>query len=391
MIRVAFTIVGSKDWMGGVTYLKNLLYAISTLKHREIEPVLVVGGKRDDGILDMLGRHAEVLRTAIYDRKTLPWLVHGVSHVAKGNSRPFNRLMEKNGIEVVSHSFIWGRGLPYKTINWIPDFQHLHLPGMFSAKEVRKRNRQLSDMVEKSDTIVLSSYNALGDYKGFAPGHISKARVLQFVSQPDSAVYAAGAREDIERKYAFSGRFFYLPNQFWRHKNHKVVFEAVRILKEKGRDVLLLCTGYMKDTRGKECVDELVNFMRSHGLENNIRLLGMVDYGDVLYLMRNCLSVINPSLFEGWSSTVEEAKSIGKSVVLSGIDVHREQAPPGGLYFDPGDPEELAGILWERWNGGSSGMDIELEKNAAANLSDRTRLFAEGLQRIVLETAGRRR
>lgn len=44
-------------------------------------------------------------------------------------------------------------------------------------------------------------------------------------------------------------------------------------------------------------------------------------------LMKHAIAIINPSLFEGGSTTVEEAKSLLKVIILSGIPVHREQNP----------------------------------------------------------------
>ncbi len=37
-------------------------------------------------------------------------------------------------------------------------------------------------------------------------------------------------------------------------------------------------------------------------------------------------ALINPSQFEGWSTTVEEAKSLGVKMLLSDLEVHKEQA-----------------------------------------------------------------
>jgi len=37
---------------------------------------------------------------------------------------------------------------------------------------------------------------------------------------------------------------------------------------------------------------------------------------------------------------MEEARTLGKTIVLSDIPVHREQAPHQGVYFDPHEPEE---------------------------------------------------
>ena len=39
---------------------------------------------------------------------------------------------------------------------------------------------------------------------------------------------------------------------------------------------------------------------------------------------------------------VEEAKILDKRILLSNIDVHIEQKPKKGLYFNPNDPKYLA-------------------------------------------------
>jgi 6-phosphofructokinase len=74
--------------------------------------------------------------------------------------------------------------------------------------------------------------------------------VLQFVSQTSGALQNAAeppTSAKIEAKYEFGGRFFLLPNQFWKHKNHAVVFAAVKALKEQGIECLILCTGNLQD------------------------------------------------------------------------------------------------------------------------------------------------
>ena len=50
-----------------------------------------------------------------------------------------------------------------------------------------------------------------------------------------------------------------------------------------------------------------------------------MPYNDLLSLIAYSIAVINPSKSEGWSSTVEQAKSYGKMVLLSNLKVHKEQ------------------------------------------------------------------
>jgi len=104
-----------------------------------------------------------------------------------------------------------------------------------------------------------------------------------------------------------------------------------------------------------------------------------------MYFYRNAVSVINPSLFEGWSSTVEEVKSIGKNIILSNLEVHREQYPPGGVFFNPHDHNELSEILESKWKNSEGGPDYDLEKKAKIILKRRIKRFGENYQKIVHE------
>ena len=116
---------------------------------------------------------------------------------------------------------------------------------------------------------------------------------------------------------------------------------------------------------------------------NPLELLGLVDYKYVQYFMRNCISAINPSFFEGWSSTVEESKSIGKRIILSDLEIHREQDPPGAIFFDPHNAEELAKIMAEIWKTKDGGPDLEKEKDAKVKLEGRIKKFGEEYQNSI--------
>ena len=56
--------------------------------------------------------------------------------------------------------------------------------------------------------------------------------------------------------------------------------------------------------------------------DNHISL----PYAELLVLMQGARALINPSRFEGWSTSVEEARTLGVPMLLSSIAVHREQA-----------------------------------------------------------------
>ena len=50
-------------------------------------------------------------------------------------------------------------------------------------------------------------------------------------------------------------------------------------------------------------------------------------------------------MFEGWSTSVEEAKILDKKILLSNIKVHKEQNPKRSYYFNPDDDLKLSKII----------------------------------------------
>jgi glycosyltransferase involved in cell wall biosynthesis len=99
--------------------------------------------------------------------------------------------------------------------------------------------------------------------------------------------------------------------------------------------------------------------------------------------MQHATALINPSLFEGWSTAVEEAKSIGKRIILSDISVHREQNPDGGIFFNPNNSTELANILQEIWINPNEEKDHQLLSSAQKTLALRRNNFANEYEQIV--------
>lgn len=389
MIKVGFWYDYGIVYSGGLNYFRNLLYALSLVEDKKIIPYVFFGSDVDPKIVADFKNYATVVQTPLLARKTLPWAIHRTLYRLFGAQWMVNRILRRHGIDVLSHaSMVSGTRRPYRLVTWIADFQYLHLPELFPGLDVAQKSAELNKLIGESDVVVLSSHDARKDFDAVAdPAFAAKARVMQFVSQPAGEGAAVRTKAYLEEKYDFKGRYFFLPNQFWRHKNHEVVFEAIAALKQSGHEVRLLCTGWLRDPRfsKSEYVNRLQEIIEQNGLQDNIRLLGSIDYADVLALSRHSIAVINPSRFEGWSSSVEEAKSIGKRVILSNIDVHVEQSPPGGVYFDPDDKNMLAGILKEAWETWPEGVNPDYETAARSTLEARTLAFGERYVQIIDE------
>ena len=78
-------------------------------------------------------------------------------------------------------------------------------------------------------------------------------------------------------------------------------------------------------------------------------MLGKVPRVDQLQLLRRAAFVVQPSSCEGWNTGVEEARALGKRVLLSDLQVHREQAWEDCRLFNVGNISALAAGLEELW------------------------------------------
>jgi glycosyltransferase involved in cell wall biosynthesis len=225
---------------------------------------------------------------------------------------------------------------------WIPDLQHRFWPSFFSTEEVVCRDRDMTALALRAVPIVFSSHTAQQHFDEHFPTQQCRTYVWHFVSQPDMANLQAPERY---RASKLPERFYYTPNQFWRHKNHVTLFHALRRILDSGHNMTFVCTGSDLHTATDEYSRELLALVASLSLGQNLRLLGVLPRADQIEVMRYCCAVIQPSLFEGWSTVVEDARAIGRPIIASDIPVHREQLGENAAFFAPGSAESLAAAV----------------------------------------------
>lgn len=384
MIRVGFVFSFDDGWLGGINYFRNLLTALYALPDRKIEAVIFTGLQTPVRYFSDFPA-IKIVRSRLFDQGSFPWNIRRIVWHILVRDFLFERLLKKHNIVILSHSAWLPGDAQVPTIGWIPDFQHVRLPEFFSAEEMAIRNKYFGSMCRYCSAVIVSSFDALADLNQFDPSCKSKAKVLQFAVSTTKAEVTLPSRQELETRYQFSGKYFLLPNQFWMHKNHRVVIEALGLLVGVGKRVLVLSTGKTEDYRHPKYFEELMARAKDLALTECFYTLGIVPANDLAALMLHSSAIINPSLFEGWSTTVEEAKSLGKQVVLSDIPVHREQNPPFANYFLPNDANALALILWDIWN--KPAADVVQTNESVRRATDESRLeFARQYQSIVLNT-----
>lgn len=336
-IGILYTVY--KDWIGGIYYIQNLISALCLLPDKD-KPIIDVFTKEIDDFNELCSI------------TNYPYLVF---------NGEYRTVWHKVKIQHLLHCFGLLRKYPVDVYNlrrrdvflfpvlyestrkglfWMPDFQSERLPEFFSVEEIEARRESIRGNAYLNRPIVLSSKDCLNDYNKFFPDYHNKTFVLNFaVTLPD---YSQVCISDLKEKYNITTKkYLFCANQFWAHKNHLYLFSEFWEYVKKRNDISLVCTGDLVETRDKDYINKVKSVLNNDVLREHVKILGLIPRLEMLCLMKHAEAVIQPSLFEGWSTVVEDAKATGKFVFLSDIPVHREQLKQNVCFFDPHEPGDL--------------------------------------------------
>lgn len=381
--RVGFSLGGvGASWTGGVTYFANLLHALRSVSDRRIETIVFTPPGRDADF-DVRFPADEIVESDVFTPGAPLRSAGKVAERLLGRNLAAEAVLRRHRVDILSHIAPLGHRSPFPVMPWVPDLQEIHLPEFFSVDELARRAAGNRTFATDGVRVLVSSEHARSDWSSVHPEAAAKARVLRFVSGVGAETTASAA--ELRARYDLPERFFHLPNQLWVHKNHIVVARALAVLKARGIDATVISTGATADFRRPGHFDELRAEIAQLGVADRFRFAGLVPFADVAGLLRHCVAVINPSLFEGWSTTVEESKSLGKRVLLSDIPVHIEQAPARGRYFPRHDADALAALIEETLAAYDPAEEARAAAQAAAALPARMHAFARTYEDIVLD------
>lgn len=358
-----------RKWIGGRYYLQHLVRAVAALPPEERVELFDVwwdAAPEDDPFAEVrpLLASQRVIRLpgngASRARRKLRRILHGW-----GDARD---LFLDAGIDVIFPiAPCASPGVPL--VFWIPDVQYKLLPELFDAELFAWYDRHYLENGTEAKLIVVSSEEGRRDLERFFPQFAEKTRVLHFCSIPTADWWQLDPAA-VALQHGLPEKFFVLSNQFSHHKNHMVVFEALRILRdEHGIDATIACTGSTYGFRGDDYLQRVENFLHANQLAPSVRILGLIPREEQVALMRRSLSMLQPSRFEGWSTVVEDAKSLGKPILLSSIGVHREQAPARGTFLPLDDAHAWARAMAEAWRTAVAGPHEDHEREGAAYIA----------------------
>lgn len=329
-------------WTGGIIYLLNAIRILNFLEDKDKPTVVVLYNPALKKYVDEI------------DYPYLELVPHSFSSIYKGyvdsilkNKNTFvHDLVINHKLDAIfpMHDYPVKSKLEAKLVSWYADLQHMYYPQFFTKRKRLERNARIKLILRNSKDLVVSSQAVKDDFLKFfnVPKKLN-IHIYHFVSIIE-ALPDMGFGE-IRSKYDLPEHFYMISNQFHKHKNHKVVFEAVAELKKKGIEVSIGITGRFPDEPDSPYMQELHDIINKNDLKQSIKFLGLIPRGDQLLLMKYCKAILQPSLFEGWSTVIEDAKSLQVPVIAANLNVNIEQLQETGTYFEPHNVAQLVSIL----------------------------------------------
>ncbi len=238
-----------------------------------------------------------------------------------------------------------------------PQFEEVSKGGELEQREYLFRNlaRHATLLLVDSEVgrdDVLDAYETHG-------ADLDRVRVLPFLP----ASYLDPSVGDADRAHARAAlglpeRYLLYPAQFWPHKNHRRLVEALGLLRRRGDEVHVVLCGSSSGPLREKTHARVLAAARRLGVEQQVHSLGYVPHDFMSALYAESAGVVMPTFFGPTNIPVIEGWTFGKPVLTSDIRGIREQAGDAAVLVDPTSTEAIAEGVRRLWSDAELGTRL---------------------------------
>jgi glycosyltransferase involved in cell wall biosynthesis len=222
------------------------------------------------------------------------------------------------------------------------EFPEVRALGEFERREYYFRNACRSAV-----TLLVESDTGREDLLTFyADTGLREDRVVVLPVLPASTV-RPGVGEDertrVRQRYRLDAGFVFYPAQFWPHKNHLRLIQALHHLKHSaGLTPTLVLGGSHSGSLRRRTFAAAMRTARRLGVDAQVRYLGFIPDEDMSALYVEAAALAMPTFFGPSNIPVLEAFAMGCPVLTSDIRGIREQTNGAAVLVDPRSSEAIA-------------------------------------------------
>lgn len=204
-----------------------------------------------------------------------------------------------------------------------------------------QREHYFSRYIPKATRVIVP--NEAGAEQIMHAWGINRERILPLAHPtPRFALEAAGEEPaaDLQRLGVRAPYLFY-PAQFWAHKNHPLLFDALAELNRSASPRYQLVL--VGSDKGE--LDRMRALARRMGLADDVLFLGFVENDALVALYQGAHALTYPSRFGPENLPPLEAMALGCPVIIGDVAGAREQVGDAALRVSLDDPAELVAAV----------------------------------------------
>jgi glycosyltransferase involved in cell wall biosynthesis len=374
----------SPDVGGGYTFVHDVLAEI-TRRQRELghEFVVLTTQARPAGAPPF---EVVSLAEAVSDRGTRArhWLGHTLNRALTRSPVLYSEVALPalaRALAAAQLDVIWyltpavclSHDIPYVTVVW--DLQHRlqpFFPEVSASYEGLRRDDIYRTILGGASMVVAGTEAGSDEIQRFYGVDRGRIRILPHPTPAfaleagaDAVALPAGAPPE---------PFIFYPAQFWAHKNHVNLLEALALLRD--RDGLRINLALSGSDKGN------LEFVRSAArrlhVEDAVRFLGFVDRDVLIALYRRALALTYVTFFGPENLPPLEAFALGCPVIASNVSGSSEQLGDAALLVDPRSPGQIADAI-RRVHGSPEERALLIERGRARARRFTSRDFVSGV------------
>lgn len=297
----------------------------------------------------------ELLEHDSHNEYVFFWYAHNAAELAKLETERWkeNAVFLQDQLEVLTHltgldlyfcpfSVLYPRPLPLPTVMTLVDIQEMYYPEFFTVEERYNRDLHFPGSTHMADRVI-----TISEFSKQTLVHRHRLPPGKVVVAPLSADARYAHSEQIARPptYPLPRDFIFYPANFWKHKNHDRLLQALRFLRDqRGQTVDVVFTGF-DEPNGYPLAAKVTEY----DLGAQAHLLGYLTVEEMAYLYGHARMLVFPSLFEGFGIPVVEAMAAGCPVVASNTTSLPEVVAGAAELFDPTSPHAIAETIEKVW------------------------------------------
>ena len=235
--------------------------------------------------------------------------------------------------------------LKIPTVLSMHDIQHVHYPEFFSKIRLRARSLRFENSAMSATKIQASSNFIKKDLLDFFK-FLSPEKITVINEGVKLEEFSTPSKLNIKKKYLLPEKFLYFPATLWKHKNHLLVLNALKIIEEKYKIKIPLILSGGRNT----AYQDIISFINDNNMDY-VKYLGKVSYEEVIALYQNAYCLVTAVLYESSSLPILEAAASGLPVIASNTPPNKEMSNFLQLnLFKSNNLNDLTSIIYKFWN-----------------------------------------